>query len=61
MKFLIIANPVSGGKKGKKRLPEIQKLLKKHNINYDLKKTNITAMLKQLLKPRILKNIMALL
>ena len=39
MKFLIIANPVSGGKKGAKRLPENKKLLKKYKINYDLKKT----------------------
>lgn len=39
MKFLIIANPVSGGKKGEKRLPEIEMLLKKHGINYDIKKT----------------------
>jgi len=36
MNFLIIANPVSGGKKGEKRLPEIQNLLKKNNIKYDL-------------------------
>jgi diacylglycerol kinase (ATP) len=39
MKFLIIANPVSGGEKGKKKLPEIEELLKKHNINYEIKKT----------------------
>ena len=39
MKFFIIANPVSGGKKGAKRLPEIENLLKNHNLNYDLKKT----------------------
>jgi YegS/Rv2252/BmrU family lipid kinase len=39
MKFLIVANPVSGGKKGKKHLPEIEKLLKKNNIKYDLKLT----------------------
>ena len=39
MKLLIVANPVSGGKKGEKRLPEIEKLLNTHNLNYDLKKT----------------------
>jgi len=39
MKFLIVANPVSGGKKGKKCLPEIERLLKKNNIKYDLKLT----------------------
>lgn len=39
MKFLIIANPVSGGKKGAKLLPEIERILKNYNLNYDLKKT----------------------
>jgi diacylglycerol kinase (ATP) len=39
MNFLIIANPVSGGKKGKKLLPEIENTLKNININYDLIKT----------------------
>ena len=40
MNFLIIANPVSGGRKGEKRLPEIERLLKNYNLNYDLKRTH---------------------
>ncbi|MCP3899311.1 MAG: diacylglycerol kinase family lipid kinase [Desulfobacteraceae bacterium] len=50
MKFLIIANPVSGGKKGKKQLPKIEKLLKNHNINYDLKTTLYHGHAEQIIK-----------
>jgi YegS/Rv2252/BmrU family lipid kinase len=56
MKFLIIVNPVSGGKKGKKRLPAIEKLLKKHNINYDLKTTQYHRHAEKILKDIDLKH-----
>ena len=55
MKILIIANPVSGGKKGKKRLPDIEKLLQNNNINYDLKKTQYHRHAESLIKNTNLK------
>jgi len=55
MKFLIITNPVSGGRKGKKRLPEIERLLQKHNITYDLKTTRYHRHAETLIKESDLK------
>jgi len=50
MKFLIIANPVSGGKKGKKLLPKIEKLLEYYNIDYDLRLTEYHCHAKEIIE-----------
>lgn len=36
MKIALIANPMSGGGRGKKRIPRIEKFLREQNIDYDL-------------------------